>query len=153
MPTNKRNRICMTVSLAFSLLSIFVFSGTASAERLAVTALTANIRSGPGRKFEIIWQAEKYTPLEIIKSAGKWYQFKDFEGDLGWIHQSLTGNIRTVITKQPLCNIRSGPGKTYPIRFKSKSGIPFKVLDQKGNWLHIQHSDGDTGWLHKSLIW
>ncbi|MGB5421183.1 MAG: SH3 domain-containing protein, partial [Desulfobacterales bacterium] len=28
-----------------------------------------------------------------------------------------------------------------------------KVLEQKGNWIHILHADGDQGWIHDSLVW
>jgi SH3-like domain-containing protein len=31
--------------------------------------------------------------------------------------------------------------------------VPFKVLEQKGNWFHIMHADGDKGWIHDSLVW
>jgi SH3-like domain-containing protein len=31
--------------------------------------------------------------------------------------------------------------------------VPFKVLDRKGEWLHVEHADGDRGWIHSSLVW
>jgi len=33
------------------------------------------------------------------------------------------------------------------------SGVPFKVLTRKGNWIQVRHADGDKGWIHKSLVW
>jgi len=39
------------------------------------------------------------------------------------------------------------------IPFSVESGVPFKVLKRKGNWIFIQHGDGDKGWIHKSLTW
>ncbi|MBI5063989.1 MAG: hypothetical protein HZB87_11145, partial [Desulfatitalea sp.] len=32
-------------------------------------------------------------------------------------------------------------------------GIPFKVLQTKGQWLQVEHADGDSGWLMKNLVW
>ena len=34
-----------------------------------------------------------------------------------------------------------------------QDGIPFKVISRKGQWVHIEHADGDRGWIHKSLVW
>ena len=124
-----------------------------SADRLTVTAPIANIRSGPGTKYDIIWKVEKYHPLLILKKSGAWYHFRDFEGDEGWVHHSLVGKLPAVITKKDKCNIRSGPGTRQQVVFMVEKGIPFKVLRRKGNWINIQHADGEKGWIHKSLVW
>jgi SH3-like domain-containing protein len=130
-----------------------VFTQSALAERLAITATIANIRSGPGSTFDIIWNVQQYYPFEVIKKEGAWYQFRDFEGDTGWVHDSLTDNIQAVITSKPQCNVRKGPGTENEILFSVGSGVPFKVLERKGNWIHILHADGDQGWIHDSLVW
>ena len=89
----------------------------------------------------------------MLKKQGKWYRFRDFEGDEGWIHQSVVNNIAAVITKRDKCNIRSGASTNFKVVFTAEKGIPFKVLSRKGKWIHIQHSDGDKGWIHTSLVW
>ena len=134
-------------------LLILGFSATALAERLAVSAPVANIRSGPGKRHNVLWKVERFFPLLVIDKSGEWYQFKDFEGDRGWVHRSLVDKIPTVITKNNKCNIRSGPGKNHKILFTVENGIPFKVLKRKGSWIHIEHADGDKGWIHKTLVW
>ncbi len=130
-----------------------LLAATASAERLAVSAPVANIRSGPGTSHNVLWKVEKYFPLRVIEKSGDWYHFEDFEGDKGWVHQSLVSKISAVVTKNDACNIRSGPGTNNKIIFTVEKGIPFKVLKREGSWLHIEHADGDKGWIHKSLIW
>jgi SH3-like domain-containing protein len=136
----------------FTILLI-LSSSVAFAERLAVSSETANIRSGPGTDHDILWKVEKHHPLFILKKTGIWYHFRDFEGDEGWIHESLVDKTPTVITKSDTANIRSGPGTKNKILFPVDKGIPFKVLKKKGKWLRIQHADGDTGWIHKTLVW
>ncbi len=123
------------------------------AERLTVAVDVANIRSGPGTKYDILWKIGKYHPLNILEKSGSWYHFKDFEGDEGWIHRSLIQKIPAVITRINKCNIRSGPSTGFEILFEVEKGIPFKILKRKGNWIRIEHSDGDKGWIHKSLVW
>lgn len=122
-------------------------------ERLSVSVTTANIRNGPGTNFEKIWQAEKYYPVIVIERNGGWVRFKDYEGDEGWIHESLLSPEKTVIVNKPKVNIRSGPGTENPILFQAEKGVPFRVIETKGNWLHVAHADGDTGWILDRLVW
>jgi len=131
-----------------------LFSGVqVFAQRLSVISSIANIRSGPGTSHEIHWRVEKNHPVYVLKKSGNWCYFRDFEKDEGWIHKSLLGNIKTVITVNDHCNIRTGPGTGHKILFSVVKGIPFKVLGKKGNWIHIQHADGDKGWIYKTLVW
>lgn len=140
------------------LLHLFIFlfvfgSAVAWAERLAVNAPIANIRSGPGTRHDILWRVERYYPLSIIKTSGSWYYFSDFEGDTGWVHKSLVSKTPTVITLKDKSNVRSGPGTKFRILFSIEKGIPFRVLQRKGNWVHVEHGDGDKGWIYASLLW
>mgnify|MGYP001828728341 FL=1 len=132
---------------------IVITAGTAMAERLTIVAPVANIRSGPDTKSDILWKAEKYYPILVIKKSGPWYQFRDFEEDSGWVHKSLVGQVKAVITKKDQCNVRSEPGTKEKILFTVEKGIPFKVIKSKGRWLNVEHADGDRGWIHDSLVW
>lgn len=143
----------MKVQSIIIFLLIMLLAGAASAERLAVSAPVANIRSGPGTRHNVLWKVEKYFPLLVIEKSGQWYHFEDFEGDKGWVHQSLVSKISAVITKNDACNIRSGPGTSNKIIFTVEKGIPFRVLKREGSWIYIEHADGDKGWIHKSLVW
>jgi SH3-like domain-containing protein len=89
----------------------------------------------------------------VFQTSGQWYHFRDFEDDKGWIHNSVVGKIPSVITQKEDCNIRSGPGESFEILFTVEKGVPFKVLDRKNSWIHIEHADGDTGWIYQSLVW
>ena len=144
-------KACSIASISIVLL--IIFSSIAIAERLTATSSIVNIRSGPGTKYDILWKVGKYHPILVLKKSGSWYRFRDFEGDKGWIHKSLVRNIPSVITNKENCNVRSGPGTKYKILFATEKGVPFKTLKRKGNWIHVQHADGDRGWIHKSLVW
>ncbi|MCD4719923.1 MAG: SH3 domain-containing protein [Desulfobacula sp.] len=122
-------------------------------ERLSVKSGIANMRSGPGTKYDVLWQVEQYHPVTIVKKKGNWYKIKDFENDEAWLHKSLLGKIAGVITMKDKCNVRSGPGTNSPVVFTVEKGVPFKVLTRKGNWINIEHADGDVGWIYKTLVW
>ena len=123
------------------------------AERWAVSADKCNVRSGPGAEFEVIWQVEKYYPIDIIDKKGEWRFFRDVEGDEGWIHVDLLNKADTVIIVKDNCNIRSGPGTKHNVTFIAEKGIPFKVVNRQKQWIQIEHADGDKGWIHASLVW
>ena len=125
-----------------------------AAQRVSVSVESANVRTGPGTEHEIVWKGvEKYYPLMILDQAGSWYYVKDFESDTGWIYKKLVTKTSTVITTKERCNVRKGPGAKKPLAFVVDSGVPFRVLSRKGNWIEVQHADGDKGWIHKSLVW
>ena len=148
------SKILLLFKIILLLIIVFTFHPEdGCAERLAVIDSIANIRSGPGTKNKIIWKIEKNHPLKIIEKKGNWYHFRDFEKDEGWIHESLVGKIKTVITKKENCNIRTGPGSKYKIILTVEKGIPFKVLKRQKEWIKIRHADGDQGWIYNSLVW
>jgi SH3-like domain-containing protein len=124
-----------------------------AAERMAVSATDANIRSGPGANQEVLWKVEKFYPIEVIETSGVWLRFKDYEGDSGWIHKTLVDKTPTVVTKQNGCQLRAGPGTEQPVLIKIDKGIPFKMLKREGRWIQVEHADGDKGWLHDSVVW
>ena len=144
--------VCTTIGICVGMLLI-LFTGTVWAQRLAVGAAIANVRSGPGTQYDVLWQVEKYFPFEVLKKENKWYYFRDFEGDRGWLHESLVKKTKSVVTTCSECNIRSGPGTKYTKVFGVERGTPFKVLGKKGNWLQIEHAEGYRGWIYKSLVW
>ena len=139
--------------LVLLIFLIIITAGAAMAERLTIIAPVANIRSEPDSKSDILWKVEKYYPIFVIKKSNTWYYFRDFEDDRGWVHKTLVGNVPAVITKKDICNIRSGPSTKDKILFSVEKGIPFKVLEHKGRWLHVEHADGDRGWIYDTLVW
>jgi SH3-like domain-containing protein len=137
----------------YSIVLILAFGSISMAARWAVSVEKGNIRSGPGPEFDVIWQVEKYYPVDVIDRKGDWRYFRDLDGDEGWINASILNKTETVVVKRNSCNIRSGPGTKYKVAFIAEKGIPFKVLKRKEHWILIEHADGDKGWILDSLVW
>lgn len=132
---------------------LFAVDAAAQSQRMAVASETANIRSSPSAESEVLWQVERYYPLLVVEKKGSWYRFKDIDGNQGWIHKSLLDTTATVVIRVRRANLRSGPGTENAIVFDAEKGTPFKVLTRKKDWLKVQHTDGDSGWIFKSLVW
>ena len=144
-----------TVRFIFFFLWISLCLGGASfAERISVSANSASARTGPGVKYEIVWdKLDRNYPLVVLDRKDDWYYVKDYENDKGWINKSFVDSHESVITKKDSINVRSGPGAQSNIVFKVDRGVPFKVLKRNGSWIEIQHSDGDSGWISSQLVW
>ena len=127
--------------------------GEVLAQQLAVKVEKANIRSGPGIDHEVLWSVGKYYPVRTIKKSGNWYKIRDFEDDQGWIHESLLQKVSAIIVKVPLANVRDGATTKARLLFHAEKGVSFKRLAVKGNWVKVQHADGEIGWIHNSLVW
>lgn len=148
-----KHKIGITCLALFPILLMAVATATASEKRLSVKVPLANIRSGPGTEHRVLWKVEKFHPVKVVETQGKWCRFVDFEGDGGWLFRSLLSTVETVIVKKNICNVRSGPGTQNEVVFKSEKGVPYKVLKRQGDWIRVLHVDGDTGWIHNSLVW
>lgn len=139
---------------AMIVLALMLNVSTCFAERVSVSVRSANVRVGPGTKFDIAWESlDRYYPLEIINKSDSWYYVRDYENDKGWISKTVVNNVKSVITRRDKCNVRSGPGTKYKVVFVVDNGVPFKILKRQGSWIRVQHSDGDRGWIHKKLVW
>ncbi len=144
----------MKIFRSLLLAAMVLWAGTVLAtERVSVSADIANVRAQPDIQSDTLWQVEKFHPLLVVEKRGEWYRIKDFEGDTGWIHNSLVDKSPTVIVKVQRANIRTGPGTQYDLAFDAEKGTPFEVLETKGPWKKIRHGDGDEGWVFSSLIW
>jgi len=144
----------ITAAELMLMMVLLAYGAAVAAERMAVAVPKANVRAGPGKQYDVIWNVEKYYPVIVIAKQNSWYRFRDFEGDEGFVHKSLlTRGIETVVTVKQICNVRSGPGTSFAIAFTVEQGVPFKVLRRKGNWISVQHADGDKGWIYKTLTW
>jgi SH3-like domain-containing protein len=114
---------------------------------------TANVREGPGTQFGRAWQVYENEPLRVVARQGEWLETRDFQGSEGWIHAGLTDDRPAVVVKARLANIRSGPGVEHPVVFTAERGVPFRLHGTRGEWLSVEHADGDRGWVHATLVW
>ena len=50
-------------------------------------------------------------------------------------------------------NVRSGPSKEYPIKFiYKKKFLTVEILDSWANWKKVKDFNGNSGWIHVSLL-
>lgn len=60
---------------------------------------------------------------------------------------------RFVALDTDVANLRTGPGRQYPIDWVyQRPGWPFMVTDEEGAWRKLIDHDGIEGWMHVSLL-
>lgn len=50
-------------------------------------------------------------------------------------------------------NLRTGPGKRYPIDWVLKNKyMPVEIVQEFEHWRRVREPDGADGWVHKSML-
>lgn len=138
------------LSLTFLMMSTSIAQGG----MVAVSTDLGEIRETPKiNKYNLLLQAPRHYPLRVLSSKDDFLQVRDFRGQTGWVQKSLVDNSRSAVVKIKRGNLREGPGKSYPLALRAERGVCFKVVKVEGSWVHLVHSSGQKGWMHRSLLW
>ena len=57
-----------------------------------------------------------------------------------------------VIVADPFLELRTGPGRGFPIVHVVERGDQVRVLKRRTDWFHVQDADGREGWVHRSQM-
>lgn len=146
----------MRISLVFNVAFIFFFFLINNVSALCVTVPEANLRNGPGTKYEKTWEVFKYMPFKRLAKKGNWYKVQDVDGDKHWIYRKLvTNSFNCAVVKVDKANVRSGPGTHFKKKYFSPSlkYYSYKELKRKGQWVKVLDEFGETGWIFRKLLW
>jgi SH3-like domain-containing protein len=140
--------------LYIAVFLVIVSVGFSCAEIQSVKVSSASIHdSADPFAAQVVLVVPRYYPLNVIGEEGDYYRINDFLGREGWVEKSALEPGTTVVLKVNSGNIRNGPGVKHDLLFHAKQGVAFKVLDQKGDWLRIEHESGRIGWISRNLVW
>jgi hypothetical protein len=53
---------------------------------------------------------------------------------------------------QPYAEMRTGPGRGYPVFHVVERGDSFRLLRQRTDWLQVETGDGKQGWMHRDTV-
>lgn len=144
----KIKRIAASVSLF-----LIVLTPVLGQEMVSIKGSTVNMRAGPSTTAKILWELDKGYPLQVLKRQGSWLQVRDFENDRGWVARSLTQSVPHHVVQAKVANIRQGPGTQHPIIGKAEHVELLRTRDKKSDWVQVERSGGQTGWIAKRLLW
>ena len=163
----------LTVTLATLLLLALVPSLPAgAAQRGYVSDLEANLRSGPGTDYTLLYTLPQGTEFlindQLEDAQGRlWYAvFVPSVNLEGYIASWLVTLLDTPPTTQPTgnqgfvnspANLRGGPGTSFERITSLEAGTPVAVLGsawtvEEDLWYQVQMPDGESGWMFNDLL-
>lgn len=153
--SNKRSFI--TALLTF-LLVLTSFSASFASPAIKKTdyfaslrSSVANVRSGPGTNYPIKFTFKLHgLPLHIINEYDNWNEIEDFEGQTGWISQSLITKKRTLMvqTSKDFINMHNKNNDKSRIIFRLENNVVGDYLKCIEDWCGIK-VNGKKGWVRK----
>jgi SH3-like domain-containing protein len=122
-------------------------------QQLCIKSPRANLRAGPGLKFRVTWEVNRYMPLLQVAREGEWIKVRDVDGDLHWVADRLASEqVDCVTVKAERANIRKAPNNTADTWFTVEKYTSFHRVGQKDHWVEIEY-EGETMWVAQSLVW
>lgn len=142
------------MKVLLSLGLVLLLGGVCSAEMVSVALEKAQVRNKPAVSgAQVVFEASRYSPLEVQQRQGNYLQVKDYRGNSGWVHKTLVSSAAAGVVTGIGVNVRKGPGKEFPASFQMQKGDTFLVLNQEGDWVEIWQEGGRSGWIWKGLAW
>jgi len=122
---------------------------------VSLRANEVNLRTGPGVQYPVDWVFRKQLlPVEIIAEYKTWRKIRDWQGDQGWVHQSMVAGKRTIVVSGAVRSLRSkASAKSLPVA-RVEAGVVGRLLacPAEGGWCKVE-IDGFKGWLRRVEFW
>lgn len=120
----------------------------------------ANMRVGPGGKYQVAWLYQKKgLPLEIIQEFDNWRKVRDAEGNEGWMLHSLLSGKRTAIInpwesdkQKGLADLKSKSDPASSTVAKIEPGVVAEVDYCGEKFCHLTIAKTD-GYVSKANVW
>ena len=111
-----------------------------------------NLRAGPGDNYPIRWVLmRKGMPVEILDRFDVWRKIRDWQGSVGWVHERMLVNNRTVIVTGKERTLHAEPRETAKPVARAQPGVVGRLLSCRGSWCRID-AQGVKGWVERRAI-
>ena len=120
----------------------------------------ANMRVGPGGKYQVAWfYTKKGLPMEIIQEFDNWRKVRDAQGNEGWMLHSLLSGKRTAVInpwetdlKNGLADLKSDNNPASSTLAHIEPGVVAEVDYCGEKFCHLTIGKKD-GYVSKANIW
>lgn len=115
----------------------------------------ANMRVGPGERFEILWNYKKPgLPVKILKKFEQWYEIETPDGTIGWMWGKLLSNKqKTVLFMKKDTIYEKNDAESNIIAYVSKNAI-LKLHFCENSWCKVESKQHKIkGFVKVDNIW
>jgi SH3-like domain-containing protein len=112
------------------------------------------LRQGPGYGYRVLWEYHrKGYPVRIVASYDAWRRISDKDGSVGWVHQTMVTDTRTVlIVGKGRVKAHLGPAPDSPTVALLDPGVVAKLKACQPLSCKVE-VDGTGGWIDKKRLW
>ena len=57
-----------------------------------------------------------------------------------------------VVVKDAYIDLRTGPGRSFPVTISVERGVTIQLLRQRTDWVEVRTARGQRGWVHRSQL-
>lgn len=148
-------------SLSLALIFLFISESKAFNKPIETNYFASlrsnktNVRAGPGLKYPIKFTIKiKGFPVKVIGEYDNWSEVEDFDGDTGWVSQSLISKKRTILvrTAKSFVNIHKKPSGKSRVVLRLENNVVANLLKCSNRYCGVKVS-GEKGWILKKEIW
>jgi SH3-like domain-containing protein len=116
---------------------------------VSLRASRINLRSGPGMNFPVQWVYQrKHMPVEVVAEYDTWRKIRDWQGTVGWVHQSMLDGSRYALITGGERLLRGDPDPGAPPTARLEPGVVGELLRCDGAWCRLA-VQGYRGWLKR----
>ncbi len=116
---------------------------------VSLRANEVNLRTGPGVRYPIDWvYRRRDLPVEIIDEHETWRRIRDWEGTIGWVHQSMLQGARKAMVTGELRILRKLPKRAAAPIARVEPGVIARLEACEGGWCKVS-LEGLSGWLER----
>lgn len=147
---------CLSLMMAFAFLTPKVVAEEGTTYRVEATNL--NVRSGPGLEASVIGSLDDEALVTVYEHRFGWARI-NYDGQEGWVAgyylvetDSSSSSGGQVTVGVDAAHLRTGPGTGYESLGLVYRGDTFTSIEKSSDWVHVQLSNGSTGWIAGWLV-
>lgn len=113
-----------------------------------------NLRTGPGTNYPVEWvYVRRHMPVEIVAEFDTWRKIRDWQGTVGWVHQSLLDGERTGIVVGTVRDMLSAPqADAARTVARLEPGVIVRLRECRPDWCFVRVEEFE-GWLPRDAFW
>ena len=120
---------------------------------VSLRSVEVNLRAGPGTNYPVDWVfVRRGLPVEVIAEFDVWRKIRDWQGTVGWVHQSMLDGKRTARVTGADRELRTEPAESAGVVARLAPRVIGRLLECNPAWCRIDAA-GYRGWLKRDEFW
>ncbi len=116
---------------------------------VSLRSATVYLRTGPSTIFPVQWiYHRRHMPVEIVAEYDNWRKIRDWQGTVGWVHQSMLDGSRYALITGAERPLRREPDAAAAPAARLMPGVIAEILKCQGAWCRLD-AEGYRGWVKR----